>query len=508
MKKLLLVITYNLFAAFNIVVAQGGPLDLTFDADGIVFTTTGTFGEANSVAIQPDGKIVVAGTSNMIDVGSFTLTRYNTNGDLDLDFGTDGIVSTFIGVGGGKVSSVAIQMDGKIVVVGSYYNFDHWDLALTRYNADGSLDLSFGTDGIVVTPLGTSDEMGLSSALQTDGKIVVGGFISNGIGDDFAVTRFNTDGSLDLSFGTDGFVITSFGTYDDWAESVAIQSDGKIVAAGWTLTGFDFALSRYNTDGSLDLTFDTDGMVTTNFGAYFGAAKSVAIQADGKIVAAGKTGHDGIPVFALTRYNTDGSLDLTFDTDGIVITTIGDVDNMLNSVILQWDGKIVAAGYSNDGPTTDFTLTRYNTDGSLDLTFDTDGKVTTNIGTGESVANSLKMQADGKIVVAGTSQNGASSRFTVVRYDNGTALGINTNGEQNTEINFYPNPATEKLNISLAENEESQLQIFNSMGMLVKEISITQTSQINISDLSNGLYFMYLTSDGKIIATEKLIITD
>ena len=225
-------------------------------------------------------------------------------------------------------------------------------------------------------------------------------------------------GELDTTFDTDGKVTTSIGSGDDYVNSVVLQSDGKIVAAGYSYNGsnYDFAIVRYNTDGSLDTTFDTDGKVTTPIASGDDRAYSVVLQSDGKIVAAGYSYNGSDNDFAIVRYNTDGSLDTTFDTDGKVTTPIGSRSDTAYGVVLQSDGKIVAAGYSFNGSDNDFAIVRYNTNGSLDTTFGTGGKVTTPIGSGNEEANSVVLQSDGKIVVAGSSVNGSNYDFAVVRY--------------------------------------------------------------------------------------------
>jgi uncharacterized delta-60 repeat protein len=248
---------------------------------------------------------------------------------------------------------------------------------------------------------------------------VAAGSSKNGSNYDFALARYNTDGTLDTNFGTGGKVITAIGSSTDVAESVAIQSDGKIVAAGFSNNGSnnDFALVRYNTNGTLDTTFDSDGKVTTAIGSANDVAYSVAIQSDGKIVAAGYSRSGGSnDDFALVRYNTDGSLDTSFDSDGKVTTAIGGSNDYAESVTIQSDGKIVAAGHSYMSSNYDFTLARYNTDGTLDTSFGTNGKVATAIGGSDDVAYSVAIQSDGKIVAAGYSYNGSNFKFALVRY--------------------------------------------------------------------------------------------
>jgi len=329
-------------------------------------------------------------------------------GDLDTSFDTDGKVTTAIGVGADYAQSVALQSDGKIIAAGTSDNGSNFDFAVVRYNTNGSLDTSFGTGGKVITNFG-ADDLIFSIALQGDGKIVVAGSSNF----NFAVARYNTNGTLDLSFDTDGLDPIDFGSIDE-ALAVAMQSDGKIVVAG--TSNNNFALARLNSDGTLDTSFDTDGKVTTAIGAGSDVAYSIVLQSDGKIIAAGTFDNGSNYDFAVVRYNTNGSPDTSFDTDGKVTTAIGDLGDVAYSIALQSDGKFVVAGISYNGSNADLAVMRYNTNGSPDTSFDTDGKVTTAIGTGDDFAYSIALQSDGKIVVAGYSNNGGNDDFALVRY--------------------------------------------------------------------------------------------
>ncbi|MGW3624911.1 calcium-binding protein [Streptomyces sp. NPDC000880] len=407
----------------GVALAAPGDLDPTFGTGGKVTTDFGS-GSDFADAVQADGKIIAAGGSDSSGSRDFALARYNTDGSLDTTFDTDGKVTTDFGSGSDDVAlGVAVQADGKIVAAGLSNSGGSYDFALARYNTDGSLDTTFDTDGKVTTDFGGSGDEAHGVALQTDGRIVAVGQSGSGGVEDFALARYNTDGSLDTTFDTDGKVTTDFGSgTDDEARGVALQTDGKIVAAGLSNSAgdYDFALARYNTNGSLDTTFDTDGKVTTDFGTSDDQAYGVALQTDGKIVAAGQSDPGGISDFALARYNTNGSLDTTFDTDGKVTTNFAGSDDGAFGVALQTDGKIVAAGQSGSGGIDDFALARYNTDGSLDTTFDTDGKVTTDFGSGsDDAAFGVALQTDGKIVAAGFSDSSGNSDFALARYQDG-----------------------------------------------------------------------------------------
>lgn len=405
------------------IVAVAGDLDPTFGENGMVSTDFGPDGDgASAMAIQPDGKIVAAGEAAY--GAEFGLARYNPDGTLDVTFGDAGRVTTDIPPSGAY--AMAIQPDGKIVAAGGGRRF-----ALVRYRPHGTLDPTFGGDGVVTTNLNPEYDVAYAVAIQADGKIVAAGVSSieaRRYLDDtkIAVARYNPDGSLDTSFGGDGRVTTDFtGTYDA-AYAVAIQTDARIVVAG-TAGGYrTFALVRYNPDGTRDSSFGSRGKVTTNFtpGGCCEFATSVAIQVDGKIVAAGEPGNDS--AFALARYETDGSPDPTFGEDGIVTTDfltqheVSHAGGWARGVAIQADGKIVAAGGSavGSGGDSEFALARYMPDGSLDATFGGDGRVTTDWTIDEDdYAFALAIQADGKIVAAGTAAYfGPDATFALARY--------------------------------------------------------------------------------------------
>jgi uncharacterized delta-60 repeat protein len=399
--------------------------------------------EAGAVAFQPDGKIVTVTT------GGFAVARYHPDGRLDPSFGSGGKVVTKLGTpeeiwpreqdeesadsdpqpllilrdGAGFV---ALQEDGKIVAAGGSDN----GFAVVRYQPDGSLDPSFGSGGIVKTRLGTDkkieDELH-GMTLQTDGKIVVVGRSWQEHSNDIAMIRYNRDGSLDASFGTKGIVTTDsapqrppLGTrlnsdYDD-AFAMIVQADNKLVVGGT-------ALIRYSPNGSIDTSFGTGGWVRKT-------ARALALQPDGKIVAVGASGS-----FALTRYNPDGSLDAGFGTGGTVTTQLSKVD-AAGEVAIQADGKLVVVGTSFTGRSFDFALVRYISKGQIDAGFGQEGKVTSDFCAQQIEERDaehigpwsfyggwrVRLQADGKILVMGTPSNSLCSGPVLVRYNSNGSL--------------------------------------------------------------------------------------
>lgn len=419
----LLAITLAFTGAILSVSAAPGDLDPTFGSGGKVTTAIGSLNDVgHGVVVQSDGKIVVAGQAFFGGKGDFALVRYNPDGSLDTSFNGSGKVTTAIGSVADLAQEVALQSDGKIVVAGSSNNGANGDFALVRYNSDGSLDTSFNGTGKVTTDFNGRTENGRSIAVQNDGKIVVAGESSNGSNDDFALARYNPDGTLDLSFGGGtGRVTTSIGNGEDRAHSVVVEADGKIVVAGEAHNGsnFDFAVVRYTDAGVLDTSFGGGtGKVITPIGSSNDFGERMAVQADGEIVVVGRSSSGGTNDFAVVRYTDTGALDVSFGGGtGRVTTPIGTGDDEARSVAFQSDGKIVVAGHSGGGVSHDFAVVRYLDTGALDSSFGGGtGRVTTAIGGGDERAYSVAVQVDGKIVLAGYSYNGSNADFAVVRY--------------------------------------------------------------------------------------------
>src|SRR6266481_3841361 len=376
-----------------------------------------------SVAAQRDGKIVVAGCAAVGRAAQVALVRYNADGSLDTSFNGSGKLTTAVGAGDCHREGVALQSDGKIVVAGDSFNAGGYStFTVLRYGADGSLDTSFAESGKVTTNVGAKNGDAESVTMQSDGKIVVAGWF-NASNNDFAVVRYNANGTLDTSFNETGKAAADFGA-DGYGRSVAMHGDGRIVVTGYTTKSYESkkecALACFKANGSLDTSFNGTGKVTTNFGGDGNAeGRSVTVQTDGKIVVAGYATAGGVEKFALTRYNADGTLDTSFGDSGRVMTDVGISGSNATGVALQKDGKIVVAGYAvnNSGTDYDFACVRYNTDGKVDQSFGDGGKIMTSVGQGDGEANSLAVQSDGKIIVAGSAYAGDDSKFAVVRYD-------------------------------------------------------------------------------------------
>lgn len=457
---------------------SAGALDLSFGTAGLV--STDLFGgddHVGSMAIQDDGKILVAGTTGPHGGTDMFVTRYEADGTLDTSFGVNGVVVANLS-SNDVAYSLAIQDDGKIVVAGSTSTPAQFSArsAFLRFNTDGSLDDGSANDSTPGDSFGNADGDGVNGAvlidvvadnfsnprsgreqvsgisLQEDGRIVGVGFaesaVGGGLDGDITLIRLNSDGSLDTTFDGDGIVLTDV-SVGDGGDRVVVLGNGdglgndKIAVGahvGFENGDIDFALLRYNTDGSLDTSFGTDGVVTTDINASSrDFVTGMAVQDDGKVVLVGNAspvvGGASEADFALVRYNADGMLDSSFGSGGKVITDIsGSSDVPQAGVAVQTDGKLVVAGRATSatpGESFDFAVVRYNSDGSLDTSFDGDGIVTTDFPSGgsEETVGGVAIQSDGKIVVAGDTRIGSGTYdVALARYDGGlinTAVDVN-----------------------------------------------------------------------------------
>lgn len=491
-----------------------GDLDPSFGAGGKVTTDFGAASaQSATVALQSDGKIVVAGTT-FDSTFAFTVARYNADGTLDSTFDGDGVATTRFGDARGFATSVVIQADGKIVVAGGIADSSSVDFGLVRYNDDGSLDTAFGTGGVVRTSFGTSQCRIGGMALQSDGKIVVAGYLDTNIGSDnyaFALARYAADGSLDSSFDGDGRLITDFGPGIDIAYSVGLGANGQIVAAGFTSNGSneDVALVRYNDDGTLDASFDQDGKLTINLGITSDRARGVVVQSDDKIVVVGSSDE-----FVLTRFNNDGTLDTSFDSDGVLMTDFGIPAATATSLVLQANGKLVAAG----GSDAQFAVARYITDGSLDPSFGASGKLLTDFETLDAIAKSVVVQTDGNIVVVGivVTDNFGHGDFALARYigdpneppvfNSASAVSVpeNTTAIQ-TVVATDPEHGT--LSYSLDDGADSALFDINANSGALSFISAPDFERPADTDHDNVYLVTVQVSDGTNVATQDVQVT-
>jgi uncharacterized delta-60 repeat protein len=418
-KSLCAVALICLFIAPHLAQAAAGDLDPRFGNGGVVQTDfSGGDDYGFGVKVQSDGKTVVVGQSGVYPLFHTALTRYNKNGILDQTFGTGGKVVAALDAGGDGSTAIAFQPDGKIVTAGSVIHNNFVVAFVTaRFNPDGSLDQTFGTNGSVQTTFGDSATEGNEVLLQADGKIIVVGFTGAGSYsslNNFALVRFNSDGSLDQSFGAGGKVKSARGV----ATSAVLQADGRILVSGTYDTGSSrgFMLARYNSNGTLDGTFGNAGVTKTAIGSGEAFSFGIGLLSDGRIVLGGYSATTQDHDFTVACYNANGTLDQTFGTGGIATTDLsGGTDDIAYALAVQRDNKIVLGGRSGDYPSFNFAVARYTSTGQLDQTFGAGGKVLTAV-SNNSNGYALTI-AGSKITLAGAVADSQSPfDFGVTRY--------------------------------------------------------------------------------------------
>lgn len=424
-KKLHLFLLFLPIATFITVGVSGqsGQLDLSFGTGGkVVSSNINGNCQINGVALQNDGKIVVAGQAINGSTIDFITARYLTGGTLDNSFNGNGYIKTNFSTPpnyyANTAYSVAIQSDGKIVVAGDNYNGTNYDMAVVRYNSDGTIDSSFNNVGFAFADNG-GNETARSMLLQSDGKIVLAGSTSS---PDirFYVARFNTDGTPDLSFGINGTVATDLGpSSEDQILAMSIQQDGKLVACGTSISPSNskqLGIARYNTDGSPDISFSGDGMLVENYTGK-DVFNGIAITAGSQIIVGGSV--SDFSNFCVAQFNNDGTADTGFGVNGKTITSLTSFDVHAKSVVIQPDGKILLGGYRYDNlDDNNFAIVRYSSTGSIDSGFDGDGIVETDFSGFTDNVSALIIQPDGKIIAGGFSNTGAIDHMAVARYNN------------------------------------------------------------------------------------------
>lgn len=499
LKLATITIVLVLTISFKNTYSQPVALDLNFGNAGIASLISEI--SLSSIALQSDSKLVAAGCQKKGLNYDFVIVRFNSDGTLDNSFGTSGITTTNI-LKYNFIYSIQIQTDGKIIAAGSVDSGTNSDFAIARYNTDGSLDNTFGTNGVVITPIGSGHEYAKSCVIQNDGKIIAGGpTIDANYNGRFALVRYTSNGTLDAGFGTSGkFIFSMISNNDDQLSSIKLQPDGKIVCVGISISSiydYYYAVARCTVTGMLDNSFGTNGKVITktNSNGSENSLESIEIQADGKIIVAG-TAIYVAPQFCVIRYNPNGTLDNTFGNMGTALCDFYNTGNNSGGrILLQTDGKIIVAGRGYDSNSKAVCLlARFSPSGVLDNSFGTTGRVTNPEIAGASAG---LLQTDGKIVVCGGNK--------IVRYNSGVTS-VNEPYAVD-KLTVYPNPTSDNFNIKFNTiSSQAKLEVYNAKGKLIYNENIGHiTNTVSLNEEPPGIYFIKIIEENQNILKQKII---
>ncbi len=471
--RLIILTIFVVLSSLNASSQMPGALDPTYSDQGLKVLQLGTANAlAVSMVMQNDDKAIVAGIAGNGNDNDFVIVRMTPEGDLDETFGDEGIVFTDFDSSTDIAQSVELDHLNRIVVGGYIDNGNGFDFGVARYLHDGSLDTDFG-GGLVTTSLGAT-AFCRSVAVQSDNKIVAAGYVLNPqtATNEFVITRYTEEGQPDSTFHHDGIATTNFGIGTAVAFAMTIQHDGKLVVAGQVFNEAEFrweiGIARYLPDGSLDETWSEDGMLTTPTPQVNHTINAIAIDLEKRILVGGYQGTaPSNNVFTLARYLTDGTLDHSFSEDGMASHSFGAEDSQINALVVQPDGKILAGGSTLTGNSNMFAIARFVEDGNFDDSFGENGIVLTVIGQNDGI-EAMTLQGDGKLVASGESFFINRFSMVVARYETGLSTAIR-NDTDPFHLSVYPNPVHDRLNIFVPDpkNQIVQISILNNAGQVV-----------------------------------------
>ena len=487
--------------------AQPGALDKSFGVNGKVYTPY--YNKQLNViasAVQTDDKIVIAGTYYSSNKSGFFITRYLTKGDLDLNFGDSGKTVIDFGYNSYRAQAIAIQTDGKIIVTGygsANTTNNTFDMLTVRLTATGKPDSSFGNRGKLITDFGTN-EFSNAVCVQTDGKIILGG-VYNSV--ECLLVRYKSNGVLDTSFGDEGKVVSAISPITG-ISSVIVQPDKKIIAGGSDdYPKSVFLISRYKPNGYIDSSFGSNGFVHTQVSTHGDFSTKILLQSDGKIIAAGRTGTDNMSDtnkdMVAVRYKTGGTLDKTYGNGGITTVSLNSSYLEANSAAMQSDGKLILIGEGGpvSGPA-DFCVARLTVDGKLDSLFGNKGIRFTNIKF-HDIAYGGGIQNNNDIIATGisTTNNINNSGISLAAYYGGDTTFASSS--KSYIVNIYPNPASNQLHIEGLLSERTKITVVDPAGCVKLHVVVNTASySLNIASLKAGYYLLNFDMNGKVVTKQ------
>lgn len=466
--------------------AQPGTLDATFGSFGKTTTDVGlaTYDEAYAMALQPDGAIVVAGTSGYSGTQDFVALRYLSDGTLDPSFGSGGKALLSIDFGDDIARALVLQPDGKLLLGGYSYTGNGIGFALARLNSDGTPDASFGTGGFITTVLpGDITLQARAIVLQPDGRIVLAGGGAEG----FAVMRYLDDGQPDISFGAAGLVTIDFSDGNDQATAVALQPDGNILLVGYAggLVEDSVAMARLLPDGALDAAFGNAGTLRVTYPTLPSIANGLHLMTDGRFLVSGFANSSGI----VGRFLPDGGPDPSFNGFGWrLFSFVGTVGARIHAVEVQQDGRVAIAG-TGIGAQPHFLVASLEDDGAFDAGFGTGGYTLTDFAQDQDDAFALAVQPDGKLLLAGRTNGGTTDMdIALARYNPDLNVGV-PEAEHHDPLHVWPMPAIDEVLFS-SDEAITTIEVLDMRGaaVLIEQPRSALSVRVDVSSLLPGCY--------------------
>lgn len=487
--------------ALSQAIGQAGTLDPTFSFDGYVTTIPDEGGQANAVAVQSDGRIVVAGNAydDMFSTMRACVMRYLPDGQLDLSFGTNGLKLFRLNTWNTSITAMRILDDDRIVLAGTAFPTNDSDPYIARLLPDGDFDSTFSGDGISSVDLNGD---GLLRGLTIDhmGRPVAVGQFGTSTSTELLLMRTTSDGDLDATFGTNGIAIAGLGP-QQYSTGLRIHgaNDGTLVVAGMTVVNaaadtVQMVIARFLEQGTPDLSFGTLGSRVVVFPSALSVPQGLHVEPDGDVLVVGAAGDDYANDLALVRLLSDGSLDVTFGTVGQVQAEIGPDRSGAVDLFVQADGQLLVVGVTSLNNENDLLMARFNPDGSLDPSFAQSGVALIPVPGSPSIS-CMAVQPDLRLLVAGTMN--PSSAFFTARLHSGLSVGL---PDQPTEGGFvlYPNPCTDDVRLRVpAGAMPDRILVLDAAGRLVygespgsASMSNTQVVALPAAQLPPGSYTM------------------
>jgi uncharacterized delta-60 repeat protein len=498
--------------SFRLMAQNPGSLDLNFNASGYIISpviVNGVHGAsgAGGLVVLKDNSVVMVGSTYITPQRYFSILKYLDNGELDSSFGNNGVALIDVGWGDDYASCISTDKDNKFVVGGYSFNGEYNDFGIIRLNSDGSIDKTFGDSGKVIVPTGKSDSYINDITVLSDNSIVVVGkaFMTDNY--DFTIYKLLSNGKPDTSFGNNGLVSYNFGTSFDEATKVQVLENEKLIVGGISYNGQnnDITIALLTNTGQLDTTFNHTGYNTWDYQGKTNTFSDMTVAPSGSVYLTGYTTIPGLYAPYVAKFTKNGVIDSTFATKGVLTYSIGEINAYGISISVDNNRDVYAIGYSQIWGQDIFAV-KFNSTGTLDSNFGTEGIWSSNFGSDvtSKYCTALGIKSNGKIIIGGTFDNDGN-KFLLIQLNNDeTSNNLNVRHLSN-EVEIFPNPANDLLNLKLGKNQTVNIQIINTDGKTVYANKNFSTNSIDVSGWKNGVYVVYVKS-GEDFSVQKVII--